>query len=104
MASRVRKLHDFGQAPWLDFVDRRFLKEGGLQRLVEEDGVTGVTSNPSIFEKAIAHGDAYDAQLLALLQSLLCGKRLGLDARRFQLVDEILLAFRVEQEINPPSG
>jgi transaldolase/glucose-6-phosphate isomerase len=69
MASRVRKLHDFGQAPWLDFVDRRFLKEGGLQRLVEEDGVTGVTSNPSIFEKAIAHGDAYDAQLLALLQS-----------------------------------
>ncbi|MFS0851948.1 transaldolase family protein, partial [Novosphingobium panipatense] len=52
-----------------DFVDRRFLKEGGLQRLVEEDGVTGVTSNPSIFEKAIAHGDAYDAQLLALLQS-----------------------------------
>jgi hypothetical protein len=44
MASRVRKLHDFGQAPWLDFVDRRFLKEGGLQRLVEEDGVTGVTS------------------------------------------------------------
>ena len=69
MASRVRKLHDFGQAPWLDFVDRRFLKEGGLRRLVEEDGVTGVTSNPSIFEKAIAHGDAYDPQLLDLLKT-----------------------------------
>ena len=48
--------------------------------------------------------DRADVGLLALLQSLLCGKRLGLDARRFQLVDEILLAFRVEQEINPPSG
>jgi hypothetical protein len=48
--------------------------------------------------------DRADVGLLALLQSLLCGKWLGLDARRFQLVDEILLAFRVEQEINPPSG
>lgn len=67
MASKVRRLHDFGQAPWLDFVDRRFLREGGLRRLLEEDGVTGVTSNPSIFEKAIAHGDTYDAQLLDLL-------------------------------------
>ena len=61
--SLLKELQESGQAPWLDFVDRTFLKEGGLKKLVEEDGVTGVTSNPSIFEKAMGHGDAYDGQL-----------------------------------------
>ncbi|MEH3106222.1 MAG: bifunctional transaldolase/phosoglucose isomerase [Sphingomonas fennica] len=59
--SRLAELNAAGTAPWLDFVDRTFLKEGGLRKLVAEDGVTGVTSNPSIFEKAMGHGDAYDA-------------------------------------------
>ena len=61
--SLLKELQESGQAPWLDFVDRSFLKEGGLKKLVEEDGVTGVTSNPSIFEKAMGHGDAYDDSL-----------------------------------------
>jgi transaldolase/glucose-6-phosphate isomerase len=60
--SVLKQLQESGQAPWLDFVDRTFLNEGGLKKLVEEDGVTGVTSNPSIFEKAMGHGEAYDAQ------------------------------------------
>jgi transaldolase len=60
---RLNDLEGLGQAVWLDFVDRKFLAEGGLQKLVEEDGLTGVTSNPSIFEKAMGHGDAYDAAL-----------------------------------------
>jgi transaldolase/glucose-6-phosphate isomerase len=59
--SPLKQLHEAGQAVWLDFVDRSFLAEGGLKKLVEEDGATGVTSNPSIFEKAMGHGDAYDA-------------------------------------------
>ena len=59
--SLLKQLHEAGQAVWLDFVDRSFLKEGGLKKLVAEDGATGVTSNPSIFEKAMGHGDAYDA-------------------------------------------
>jgi len=62
----MTKLNDLaheGQAVWLDFVDRKFLAEGGLTRLVEHDNLTGVTSNPSIFEKAMGHGDAYDASL-----------------------------------------
>ncbi len=62
------KLNDLsaaGTAVWLDFVDRKFLEEGGLKKLVEEDGLTGVTSNPSIFEKAMGHGDAYDDTLAA---------------------------------------
>ena len=60
MTSRLKDLEACGQAVWLDFVDRKFLKEGGLKTLVEEDGLTGVTSNPSIFEKAMGHGDNYD--------------------------------------------
>ncbi|MDB5680784.1 MAG: tal [Sphingomonas bacterium] len=60
---RLNDLGKLGQAVWLDFVDRKFLAEGGLQKLVDEDGLTGVTSNPSIFEKAMGHGDAYDAEL-----------------------------------------
>jgi transaldolase len=60
---RLNDLEKFGQAIWLDFIDRKLLKDGGLKKLVDEDGITGVTSNPSIFEKAMGHGDAYDAAL-----------------------------------------
>ncbi len=65
MTNRLKTLGEAGQAVWLDFVDRTFMNGGGLKRLVEEDGLTGVTSNPSIFEKAIGHSDAYDDQLHA---------------------------------------
>ncbi|MDB5736962.1 MAG: transaldolase, partial [Sphingomonas bacterium] len=63
MTNPLLTLEEAGQAVWLDFVDRKFMGEGGLKKLVEEDGLTGVTSNPSIFEKAIGHSDAYDEQL-----------------------------------------
>ncbi|MGR6328696.1 transaldolase [Sphingomonas sp. XXL09] len=61
--STLKDLSQAGTAVWLDFVDRKFLEAGGLQKLVDEDGLTGVTSNPSIFEKAMGHGDAYDQTL-----------------------------------------
>ena len=51
---------EFGQAPWFDFIERDLLTSGGLKKLVEEDGVRGVTSNPSIFQKAIESGEAYE--------------------------------------------
>ena len=57
----LKHLHDYGQAVWLDFLARRFIAEGGLKKLIEQDGLTGVTSNPSIFEKAIGGSDDYDA-------------------------------------------
>jgi transaldolase/glucose-6-phosphate isomerase len=56
-------LHDHGQAVWLDFLARRFIAEGGLKKLVEGDGLTGVTSNPTIFNKAIAGSADYDSSL-----------------------------------------
>jgi transaldolase len=62
---RLNDLAALGQAVWLDFVDRKFLAEGGLQKMVDEDALTGVTSNPSIFEKAMGHGHAYDEELAA---------------------------------------
>jgi len=61
MTTRLKTLGEAGQAVWLDFIDRRFLSDGGLRKLVKEDGLTGVTSNPSIFEKVMGNGDAYDA-------------------------------------------
>src|SRR4029077_14452881 len=62
----LKHLNDFGQVVWLDFLSRRFIAEGGLKKLVEEDGLTGVTSNPSIFEKAIAGSEDYDSSLKEL--------------------------------------
>lgn len=56
------KLEKYGQSPWLDFIQRSFTENGGLKKLVDEDNLKGVTSNPSIFEKAMGHGTDYDAQ------------------------------------------
>ena len=55
------------QAVWLDFIQRSLVEEGGLARLVEEDGVRGVTSNPSIFKQAIADTEEYTAQVAEIL-------------------------------------
>lgn len=63
MSNPLRQLEAQGQAVWLDFVERAFVARGDLKRLVDEDGVTGVTSNPSIFEKAIGQSAAYDEGL-----------------------------------------
>ena len=62
---RLRQLHDAGQSIWLDFIDRTILRNGELARRIERDSLTGMTSNPTIFEKALAEGQAYDAQLAA---------------------------------------
>jgi len=65
MANPLRTLQEYGQSVWLDFVSRELLKSGELGRLIAEDGLRGVTSNPSIFEKAIGHGDDYDELIAA---------------------------------------
>jgi transaldolase len=63
-----------GQSIWLDFITRDLVRDGTLKRLIEIDGLRGLTSNPTIFQKAIAEGHAYDEQL-----ELLVGE--GKDAR-----------------------
>lgn len=62
----LKRLHEHGQSPWLDFIRRALLTSGELRRLIDEDGITGVTSNPSIFEKAISGSDDYRADLQRL--------------------------------------
>lgn len=61
--NRLQQLHDAGQSIWLDFIDRSLLRSGELARRIDRDALTGMTSNPTIFEKALAEGHAYDAQL-----------------------------------------
>src|SRR6478609_10961380 len=61
--NRLQRLHDAGQSIWLDFIDRSILRNGDLARRIREDSLTGMTSNPTIFEKALAEGHAYDSQL-----------------------------------------
>ncbi len=65
MPNRLQQLHDAGQSIWLDYIDRRMLLDGDLERRIREDALTGMTSNPTIFEKALAEGQAYDEQLAA---------------------------------------
>jgi transaldolase / glucose-6-phosphate isomerase len=59
----VKELEKHGQSVWLDFLARGFVAKGDLQRLIDSDGVKGVTSNPSIFEKAIGSSDEYDGAI-----------------------------------------
>jgi transaldolase / glucose-6-phosphate isomerase len=61
----LRRLNEVGQVVWLDFLSRRFIVDGSLKRLIDNDGLAGVTSNPSIFEKAIVGSNDYDAALQA---------------------------------------
>jgi transaldolase / glucose-6-phosphate isomerase len=64
----VKTLLEHGQAVWLDFLARGFIANGDLKKLVDEDGLRGVTSNPSIFEKAIDSSDEYDDEIKRTLQ------------------------------------
>jgi transaldolase len=65
--SRLHQLSALGQSVWIDYLSRRLIHEGELERLMREDAVVGVTSNPTIFQKAISEGDAYDEQLREVL-------------------------------------
>ena len=62
--SRLKQLSRFGQSIWIDYISRRLLTDGGLQRLIMEEGLRGLTSNPAIFEKAIAVGTDYREALI----------------------------------------
>ncbi|MEQ8271092.1 transaldolase [Algiphilus sp.] len=68
-ANPLARLHAHGQSFWLDYIRRQMLHDGALQRLIDDDGLRGMTSNPAIFEKAIAGSDDYDAQLRELARA-----------------------------------
>ncbi|HMF88078.1 MAG TPA: transaldolase family protein, partial [Gemmatimonadaceae bacterium] len=67
MPNPLRELNKCGQSVWYDNLNRELIVTGALQRMVDEDGVSGGTSNPSIFEKAVSSGSAYDEQMRKLV-------------------------------------
>ncbi len=69
MTNPLRQLETVRQAVWLDYLHRKILDNGELKRLIDADGIKGLTSNPSIFEKAIGEGDTYDARVQAALKT-----------------------------------
>jgi transaldolase len=72
----TEKLHDLGQSLWIDNITRTMLDDGTEQRYIDELSVTGQTSNPTIFDKAISSGDAYDEQIAELREKGLDGEEL----------------------------
>lgn len=72
----TRRLHELGQSLWVDNIDREMLANGVLREYIDELSVTGLTSNPTIFDKAIGTGDAYDDSIRALREQGLSGEDL----------------------------
>src|SRR2546423_12040052 len=68
MSNRLHEIEALGQSIWIDNISRQLLDDGTMRRLAEEDGISGVTSNPTIFEKAMAHSDRYDDALREALE------------------------------------
>jgi transaldolase len=67
MSNRLREIEALGQSVWIDNISRQLIEDGIMARLIEEDGISGVTSNPTIFEKAMGHSDRYDDEFRAAL-------------------------------------
>src|SRR5256714_4548035 len=67
--SNLHKLSALGQSVWIDYLSRDLLQTGELERMMKEDAVVGITSNPTIFQKAISAGNRYDAQLKEILET-----------------------------------
>ena len=96
----VAALRDAGVAIWLDDLSRELLTEGGLDRLVRERGVVGVTPNPTIFASALAKGSAYDAQLAELAAA---GPSVA-DARYTFTTDDVRDACDALAEVHAATG
>ncbi|HXM77800.1 MAG TPA: transaldolase [Thermoanaerobaculia bacterium] len=77
-ANPLQRLHELGQSIWYDYIRRDLFSSGKLERLIREDALTGMTSNPTIFQKAIAEGELYDEDI----------RRLGGEGRDTQRVFE----------------
>jgi transaldolase len=64
----LQQLSELGQSVWIDYLSRNLIRSGELERMMREDAVVGVTSNPTIFQKALAEGDIYNEQLREVLE------------------------------------
>jgi len=78
MKNSVARISEFGQSIWLDYIRRKFISSGELKKLIDEDGLKGVTSNPAIFEEAIAKSDDYNEALIVQTKKGLSAKNIFL--------------------------
>jgi transaldolase len=98
--SAIAHLNDLGQSPWYDNLARPLLTGGGLAKLVADDGIRGVTSNPTILDKAIGAGEGYDEQLAACAQQGLSIE----DTYWAVVIDDIRSATEVLRPVYDASG
>jgi transaldolase len=96
--SNLHKLSALGQSVWIDYLSRGLLETGELERMMREDAVVGVTSNPTIFQKAIAEGNRYDDQLKECLDRLDDDKEIFLHLTRDDVANACDLLRRVWDE------
>ena len=95
LESRLLRVEELGQSLWLDYIDRGLLVNGGLEHLIRDDGISGITSNPAIFEKAISQHAEYDAEIARLA-------RAGLDAKGIYetlAIEDVRLAADLLREV-----
>jgi transaldolase len=102
--SNLHRLSALGQSVWIDYLSRKLLRSGELARMMEEDAVVGITSNPTIFQKAIADGDAYDDQLRECLEELSDPKEIFLHLSREDVLEACDLLRRVWDEGHGQDG
>jgi transaldolase len=96
--SRLHQLADHGQSVWIDFLSRDMLRSGELERRMRDDAVVGVTSNPTIFQKAISAGNAYDEQLREVIEEERDPKEVFLRLATSDVTDALDLLRRVWDE------
>jgi len=101
---RLHRLADYGQSVWIDFLSREMLRSGELARMMRDDAVVGVTSNPTIFQKAISAGDAYDDQLREVLEQESDAKEIFLRLALADIEDALDLLRPVWDEGNGRDG
>ena len=82
--NRLKQLEQLGQSVWLDFLSRELVTKGGVQKLIAEDGIGGMTSNPSIFQKSLSQGTDYDADIKKYVEE---GQDVGLIFRNLSISD-----------------
>src|SRR5215204_2650363 len=100
---RLARMRELGQAPWVDELSREDIKNGGLRRMIE-DGIAGVTSNPAIFQKAIAGSDLYDEQLGELAERVDDPKQIFWEVARQDIQDACDIFMPVHEETGGQDG
>jgi transaldolase len=102
--SNLHKLSELGQSVWIDFLSRELIHSGELERKMRDDAVVGVTSNPTIFQKAISQGSAYDEQLRELADRESDPKEIFIQLAARDIIDACDLLRRVWDEGHGQDG